>query len=119
MGPRVRTGVLLVMWALVLWGVFEAGGGVVRHGLSPAVECSWINVGPDGEEHPSPMGPGDRCYRRDGGHRTYEEQRAAQRAERDDIVAGSWVLGAGVLGLGALSLHRRLGSPTGATGPRE
>ncbi|MGW4020674.1 hypothetical protein [Streptomyces sp. NPDC005009] len=103
-----RTGVKLAMWALVLWGLFQAGQGVTSHGLSSEVECSWVNMGPDGEEHPSPMEPGDLCHTRDGDERTYEEQRAFQREAGEDVVTGTWVLGVGAVGLGGLSVERRL-----------
>ncbi|WP_143203810.1 hypothetical protein [Streptomyces sp. CB02400] len=105
---RARTGVKLAMWALVLWGLFQAGQGVTSHGMSSEAECSWINIGPDGEEHPSPMESGDRCLTRDGDERTYEEQWAFQREAGEDVVTGTWVLGVGALGLAGLSVERRL-----------
>ncbi|WP_159007365.1 hypothetical protein [Streptomyces sp. NRRL S-813] len=106
---RVRNRARLVMWAFVLWGLFQAVGGMANHGLGSDVVCLWYNEGPDGEEHPSPMQRGDRCQPGPGGAmRTYEQQRAAQREERRDIVIGTCLLGAGALGLGSLSLQRRL-----------
>lgn len=105
---RVRTGVLPAMWALVLWGLFQVAQGVSNHGMSGEVECSWVNTGPDGEEHPSPMEPGDLCHTQDGDERTYGEQRAFQREEGEDMVIGACVLGVGLLGLGGLSGEGRL-----------
>ncbi|MEW2078349.1 hypothetical protein AB0941_32895 [Streptomyces sp. NPDC013433] len=95
-------------WALVLRGLFQAGQGVTSHGTSSEVECSWINTGPDGEDHPSPMEPGDLCHTRNGDERTYGEQRAFQRAAGEDVVIGAWVLGVGLTGPGGLSVEWRL-----------
>ena len=115
---RVRTGVLPAVWALVLWGLFQAGQGVTSHGLSGEAECSWINMGPDGEERSSLMEPGDLCHTRDGDERTYEEQLAFQREAGEDVVTGTWVLGVGAVGLAGLSVERRL-RRTRARGPYE
>lgn len=108
-GVGARTGVLSAMWALVLRGLFQAGAGVSNHAYARDAVCPGGDLGPDGEEHPSPMRPGDRCHPGpdDPEVRTYEEQPAAQREERDDVVMGAWALGAGVLGLGGLSVQRR------------
>ncbi|MEV5934695.1 hypothetical protein AB0L56_18645 [Streptomyces sp. NPDC052079] len=106
----MRLRVLVVMWALVLWGLFEVGGGLAHHAYAKGVICSGINVGPDREEHPSPMHPGDTCHPRvhSSETRSYDEQRAVQRAERDDVVIGSCVLGTGTVGLIGLFIQGRM-----------
>lgn len=106
---KVRRGrVVLAMWVLVTWGTVQACGGVTNHGLSSEAECPWLNIGPDGEEHPAPMGPGDLCHTESDVTRTYDEQWTFQREARQDIVIGAWVLGVGAVGLGGLSVERRL-----------
>lgn len=107
---RLRTAVVLAMWALVIWGMFQAVGGLANHAYTKDVFCPGVNLGPDGEEHPSPMEPGDRCYPGLDSNetRTFDEQRAAQRAERGDVVIGSCAFGVGVLGLGALFVQSTL-----------
>jgi hypothetical protein len=108
-GMRVRTGVLLAMWVLVLWGAHQALRGIGNDGLSSDVVCPGTNIGLDDEEHPDPMKPSDRCALRDeDGVRSYKEQWAVQRQAHRDVVIGVSLLGVGALGLSALSLQGRL-----------
>ncbi|GGX25481.1 hypothetical protein GCM10010297_53360 [Streptomyces malachitofuscus] len=63
------------MWALVILGLFQAVGGLANHAYAKDVFCPGVNLGPDGEEHPSPMEPGDRCHpgRDSPGTRSFDE----------------------------------------------
>ncbi|NEC83722.1 hypothetical protein G3I38_31895, partial [Streptomyces sp. SID7958] len=107
---RARTGVLLVLWAVVTYGLVQSCGGMLNNGGAAEVRCPGVNIGADGEEHPPRMRPGETCYpHRDSREtRSYAQQRDFQRAEGEDIVTGAWFLAAGALGLGGLHLRRRV-----------
>src|SRR5690606_7912864 len=109
MRMRARTGVLLVLWAVVTYGLVQSCGGMLNNGGAAEVRCPGVNIGADGEEHPPRMRPGETCYpHRDSREtRSYAQQRDFQRAEGEDIVTGAWFLAAGALGLGGLHLRRR------------
>src|SRR5690606_32469082 len=100
MRMRARTGVLLVLWAVVTYGLVQSCGGMLNNGGAAEVRCPGVNIGADGEEHPPRMRPGETCYpHRDSREtRSYAQQRDFQRAEGEDIVTGAWFLAAGALG---------------------
>ncbi|MBP0459005.1 hypothetical protein [Streptomyces montanisoli] len=103
-----RTGVLLGLWVLVMWGSFLALRGIGEGGLADHVVCPGTNLGPEGEENPR-VRPGDRCYLPGGNkYRGYNEQWAFQRKAHDKIVIGVRLLGGGALGIGVLVVQRRL-----------
>ncbi|MFD9499976.1 hypothetical protein [Streptomyces sp. NPDC060035] len=105
----VRTWLVLLFLVLACWGLGQTLLGIGDGGLAREVECAGTNLGWDGEETPSPMGPEDRCHLESNDeYRTYEEQRDVQRAARRSVATGTRPLGAGLLGLSVLLLPQRL-----------
>ncbi|NSC19850.1 hypothetical protein FM076_00920 [Streptomyces albus subsp. chlorinus] len=107
---------------LAVWGVVQAMVGITGHGLSEEVLCDGPNVDPEHEEVGSEMDENDRCFSRSGEtYRTYGQQRDFQRSKHQDVVVGTWCLGAGTAGLAGVagvSLIRRL-SRRGGGDPQE
>ncbi len=103
---RVRGVLMACLVVLTFWGAVQSTGGIINHGLSKEVICDGSNIDPEHEEVGSVMDGDDRCSLRfEDEYRTYEQQRDFQRGKHQDVVVGTWCLGAGLAGM---SLTRRL-----------